>query len=170
MKRLCFLLPDAESAHGAVDELRAKGVGDANIYVVARETTELGDLPEAGKIEQSDFYPQLQRGLALGGAIGAIGGLVAMRVAGGVFGGGAVLLFGLIGAGLNALLAATAGASFPNSRLTQFEDAIEAGHVLVMVDVPAQDIAAIEQLVASRHPEVEVETVEPHTSLFAHRP
>jgi hypothetical protein len=146
MQRLCFLLPD-----------------------VANERTELGDLPDAGKIEESDFYPQLKRGLALGGAIGVIGGLIAMRAAGAVFGGGAVLLFGLIGAGVNALLAATAGASFPNSRLTQFEKAIETGHVLVMVNVPSGEVAAIEQLVESRHPEVEVETLEPHTPAFPHR-
>jgi hypothetical protein len=168
MKRLCFLLPGIESAHGVVDELRAKGIGDADIYVVASEGTELGDLPDAGAIEESDFYPQLKRGLALGGAIGVIGGLVAMRVAGAVFGGGAVLLFGLIGAGLNGLLAATAGASFPNSRLTQFEGAIEAGHVLH--GRRAQEGIAGSKLVASRHPEVEIEIVEPHTRLFAHRP
>jgi len=59
MQRLCFLLPD-----------------------VANERTELGDLPDAGKIEESDFYPQLKRGLALGGAIGVIGGLIAMRAVG----------------------------------------------------------------------------------------
>jgi len=42
-----------------------------------REGTELGDLPAAGAIETSDFYPQLKRGLAMGGTIGLIGGLVA---------------------------------------------------------------------------------------------
>jgi hypothetical protein len=169
MKRLCVLLPNVESAHGVVDDLRARGIGDADIYVVANEATELGDLPDAGKIEESDFYPQLERGLAIGGSIGVIGGLIAMRVAGAVFGGGAVLLFGLIGAGLNALLAATAGASFPNSRLTQFEDAIEAGHVLVMVNVPVKDVGAIAKLLKKRHPEVEIEAVEPHTPVFARR-
>jgi hypothetical protein len=166
---LCFLLPDADSAHGIVNDLRSGGVEDTDIYVIANEHTELGDLPDAGLIEQSDFYPQLKRGLALGGAIGAIGGLIAMRVAGAVFGGGAVLLFSLIGAGVNGLLAAIAGASFPNSRLTQFEDAIDAGHVLVIVDVPAQRIGAIEKLVNSRHPEIELEELEPRTPIVPRR-
>ena len=193
MKRLCFLLPDIGSTHGIVDDLRAKGIHDSDIYVVAKESTPLGDLPDAGKIEESDFYPQLARGLAMGGTIGLIGGLIAMRFAGAVFGGGAVLLFGLIGAGVNALfvlgpivtdiapgydhitaaiggaLAATAGAAFPNSRLTQFEDAIEAGSVLVMVNVTEDAVGEIEKLVKRRHPEAEIEGVEPHTPVFPHR-
>ena len=32
MKRLCFLLPDVDTAHGVVDDLRARGIGDADIY------------------------------------------------------------------------------------------------------------------------------------------
>ena len=170
MKRMCFLLPNVTSAHGVVDDLRARGIADTDIYVVANENTELADLPDAGAIEKSDFHSQLMRGIAFGGAIGVVGGLVAMRVAGAVFGGGAILLFGLIGAGVNALLAAIAGASFPNSRLTQFENAIEAGHVLVMVDVPVEEMPAIEKTVTSRHPEIEIDTVEPHTPIFPHRP
>jgi hypothetical protein len=169
MRRLCILLPDVASAHGVVDDLRREGINDADIYVVANERTELGDLPDAGRIEESDFYPQLERGLALGGTIGVIGGLIAMRVAGAVFGGGAVLLFGLVGAGLNGLLAAAAGASFPNSRLNEFEDAIEAGHVLVMVDVPRAKIEDVEKLVNAHHPEIEIETLEPRAGMFAHR-
>jgi hypothetical protein len=169
MQRLCFLLPDVESAHGVVDELRARGIGDARIYVLANESTALEDLPAAGVDDQSDFYPQLERGLALGGTIGVIGGLIAMRVAGGIFGGGAVLLFGLLGAGINGVLAAMAGAAFPNSRLSQFESAIEAGHVLVIVDVTVKELPEIEKLVKERHPETEIVTVEPHTSLFAHK-
>lgn len=96
MKRMCFLLPNVESAHGVVGDLRAGGINDGQIYVVANERTELGDLPEAGLDDTSDFYPQLERGLALGGAIGVLGGLIAMRVAGAVFGGAAVILFGLV--------------------------------------------------------------------------
>lgn len=163
MKRLCFLLPDIDSAHGVVDDLRSAGFVDEDIYVLAKDTVPLGDLPDAGMIEKSDFYPQLTRGLAAGGAVGAIGGLIAMRLAGVALGGGAVLLFGLIGAGLSGLLAASAGAAFPNSRLQEFEEAIEEGHVLVMVNVPGERIETTEALIRQRHPELEIEHVEPHT-------
>lgn len=170
MKRLCFLLPNVDSAHGVVGDLRANGVADNRIHVLANENTELGDLPEAGLADESDFYPQLERGLAVGGSIGVVGGLIAMRVAGAVFGGAAVLLFGLIGAGVSALLASIAGASFPNSRLTEFESAIEAGHVLVIVDVGTKEVSMVERLVKDRHPEVEIEKVEPHAPIIPHKP
>jgi hypothetical protein len=69
-----FLVPDVGSAHGVIDDLRVSGISDANLYVVAREGTPLGDLPDAGDIAKSDFYPQLERGLAMGRTIGVIGG------------------------------------------------------------------------------------------------
>jgi hypothetical protein len=168
MRRLCLLLPDVDRAHRLVDDLRNAGIDDADIFVIASEHAELGDLPDAGGIANSDFYPQLERGLALGGAIGVIGGLVAMRVLGAVIGGGALVLFGLVGAGVNALLGAIAGSSFPNSRLTEFQAAIEAGHVLVMVDVPRANIDEIERLLSERHPEIEVEKLEPRTPILPH--
>jgi hypothetical protein len=161
MKRLCFLAPDVDSAHRIVADLRRSGFKDEDIYVVAREGTPLGDLPDAGMIAESDFYPQLERGLAAGGAIGVIGGLIAMRVAGAVFGGGAVLLFGLIGAGINGLLAAAFGAGFPNSRLTAFEDEIESGKVLIMVDVPKRRVPEVNERIKQLHPEAEMEGFEP---------
>lgn len=170
MKRLCFLLPNADSAHGVVEDLRKNGFHDSLIHVFANESTKLQDLPEAGPADTSDFYPQLQRGMAMGGSLGAIGGLIAMRVAGGIFGGGAVLLFALIGAGINGLLAAMAGAAFPNSRLREFETAIEAGHVLVMVDVTAEELPVVERIVLTQHPEVEIETFEPHTPIVPRSP
>jgi hypothetical protein len=169
MRRLCLLLPDVESAHGVVGDLRDAGIPDADIFVIANEGAELGDLPAAGLIEKSDFYPQLKRGLAVGGVVGTIGGLVALRVAGAVFGGGAVILFGLVGAGFNALLAAMAGAAFPDSRLRQFEDAVEAGHVLVMADVPRDKLDAIDKGIRERHPEIEIEMLEPRTPIVPHR-
>jgi hypothetical protein len=160
MSRLCFLVPNLESAHGVVGDLRSAGIADSNLYVIAREGSPLGDLPDAGMIAKSDFYPQLERGLAMGGAIGVIGGLIALRVLGAVIGGGAVLLFGLIGAGFSGLLSAIAGSSFPNSRLAEFEQAVEAGHVLIMVDAAPERVPALERVVRQRHPELEIEHLE----------
>jgi hypothetical protein len=41
----------------------------------------------------------------------------------------------------------------PNSRLKQFQADIEAGRVLMMVDVPFGRVEEITELVVSRHPE-----------------
>jgi hypothetical protein len=166
MRRLCVLVPDVDSARALVDDLHAVGVADANLWVVGPEGTLLGDLPDAGIIEKSDFYPQLERGLAMGAAVGVIGSLVAMRVAGVVLGGAAVVLFGLVGAGVNGLLSAIAGASFANSRLTQFEKDIAAGCVLIMVDTPPDRVAEIERVIKARHPEAKIEGFEPHAPVL----
>jgi hypothetical protein len=160
------LVPSVDSAHGVVGDLRGAGISDANLYVVAREGTPLGDLPEAGEIARSDFYPQLERGLAVGGTIGLIGGLIAMRVLGAVIGGGAVLLFGLVGAGVSGLLSAIAGASFPSSRLAQFEKKIEAGSLLILVDATREQVPLVEAIVKKRHPEAEIEGFEPRAPLL----
>ena len=54
---------------------------------------------------------------------------------------------------LGAWMASMAGAAVPNSRLKQFHADIEAGRVLMMVDVPFRRVAEITELVVSRHPE-----------------
>lgn len=77
-----------------------------------------------------------------------------------------MLLAGLVGASLGGLLTGMAGASFPNSRLRIFEKEIEAGKVLIMVDVPKKRVAHVNELLRSVDPEVEVRGVEPRAPLI----
>jgi hypothetical protein len=167
MKRLCFLSPDIVHTRQVVKDLKARGIADRNIYVIARHGTELEDLPDAGP-ERDDFLPAYERGLAIGGVGGLIAGLIAMAFApaGIVVGGGAVLLIAAYGAGMGGMLTAIAGASFPSSRLSQFAEAIETGKILVMADVPRDQVEEYEQLVRSLDPEVEVHGIEPHAPLL----
>lgn len=79
MKRLCFLVPDIERTRVVVERLRAAGISDGNMMVIAKDDTPLDDLPEGG-IERTDFYPALKRGLAAGGILGAIAGLIVLRM------------------------------------------------------------------------------------------
>jgi hypothetical protein len=48
------------------------------------------------------------------------------------------------------------GISAPNSRLKAFEDAVEAGQFLMMVDVPVDKVEAITQRVKEHHPEATI--------------
>ena len=57
MRRLYFLLPNLSATHKVVDELLLARVTEKQIHVIAREGTELGDLPEASLIQKSDFIP-----------------------------------------------------------------------------------------------------------------
>ena len=56
MKRLCFLAPDEAHARAAFDALRARGVPDRHLYLVARHGVEIEGLPDAGP-EDNDFLP-----------------------------------------------------------------------------------------------------------------
>jgi len=59
----------------------------------------------------------------------------------------------LAGALLGTWVASMVAASVPNSKLRQFQHEIEAGKVLLMVDVPYDAVDDIRGVVNARHPE-----------------
>lgn len=162
MKRLCFLSPDEAHARTALDTLRARGVPDRHLYLVARRDLEMEGLPDAGP-EDDDFLPAYERGLAFGGAGGLLAGLFVMAFppAGIVVGGGAVALLTLLGAGVGGLVGGLAGAAFPSSRLQQFEQAIDDGALLIMADIPAAEAPAYEAALKKADPAIEIVGFEP---------
>lgn len=167
MKRLCFLSPDVDCARAVVRELKDDGIEERHIYVLAKGDAELQDLPDAGP-EADDFLPAFERGIGIGGLAGLFLGVAALvfRSTSLIVGGGGVLLVGLAGASLGGLLTGMAGAAFPNSRLHIFEQDIEAGKILVMVDVPKDRVAHVNDLIQSVYPEVDVRGVEPRAPLI----
>ena len=168
MRRLYFTLPDISTANTVVDELLLKRVDDHHIHVVAREGTPMGDLPEASLLQKSDFIPAVERGLAVGGITGILAGIAAVTFppAGLVLGGGAILGTSLAGAGVGAWVSGMIGVGVPNTQIQQFEKAIEAGEVLMMVDVPKTRVEEIEKLIYSHHPDAEMGGTEPHIPAF----
>lgn len=163
MRRLYFLLPSVATARAIVDELLLNHVEERHIHVLAKRGTPLEDLPETSVAQRTDLIPAIERGVAAGGATGALAGLVAVALppAGLVLGGGAVLGMALAGAGFGAWAASLMGVSTPNSQIKRFEKAIEQGEILMMVDVPKDDVAEIEELVRSHHPEAEIGGTDP---------
>jgi len=59
----------------------------------------------------------------------------------------------LIGGALGAWISSMVGSSVPNSRLKHFQGDIDAGKVLLMVDVPYDAVEHIRRIVLARHPE-----------------
>jgi hypothetical protein len=80
--------------------------------------------------------------------------------------GGAVLATSLAGAGVGALMSSLAGSSIGNRRIQQFEEAMENGEFLFMVDVPMEKVEAIEALIRKHHPEAECGGTEPEIPAF----
>jgi len=170
MRRLYFLIPTIESAKTIVDELLLARVDQRHIHIAAADHHALieANLPEANLLQESDFVPAVERGLAIGGATGILAGVAAVALPGVglALGGGAILGIGLAGAGLGAWVSSMIGISAPSSRLTEFEKAIQQGSLLMMVDVPKTRVDEITDLIKKHHPEAEIEGTEPVIPAF----
>jgi hypothetical protein len=168
MRRIYFLVPDIATTKRIVDDLLLARIEERHIHVIAKRGTELEDLPEANMLQKSDFVPAVERGLALGGSAGVLAGLVAVVLppASTVIAGGILLGSALVGAGVGAWAGGMIGVSTANSRIQEFEKQIEAGRLLVMVDVPKDRVEEIEELIKSHLPQVEVEGTEPRIPAF----
>jgi hypothetical protein len=58
------------------------------------------------------------------------------------------------------------GVDVPNSQLSEFEEAIKGGEILMMVDVSKDRVEEIDDLVKKHHPEAEIEGTEPTIPAF----
>lgn len=154
-RRLYFLLPDVDSAKRTADDLLLARIEDRHMRFLAKRGTDLGELHEASYLQKTD----LVHGAGIGLMLGGIGGLVlgAIIVAYPPEGTNpqlvAVLIAAIVGGVLGAWMSSMAAAAVPNSRLKQFQDDIERGKVLLMVDVPYGRVGQIRDLVLTRHPE-----------------
>lgn len=169
MRRIYFLVPDIAIAKRIVDDLLLARIEERHLHVIAKRGTELEDLPEANMMQKSDFVPAVERGLALGGSAGALAGLVAVALppaASTVIAGGILLASTLVGAGVGAWAGSMIGVSTGNSRIKQFEAAIEAGQLLVLADVPTNRVEEIEARIKAHLPQVEIEGTEPIIPAF----
>ena len=168
MRRIYFLVPDISITKRIIDELLVAKIEDRHIHVIAKRGTPLEELPEANLLQKSDFMPAVEQGLAVGGATGMLAGLVAIILppASTVIAGGVLLATTLVGAGVGAWVSGMVGLSVGNRRIKEFEDAIESGHFLVLVDVSADRVDEIEKRVKQHLPEVEIEGTEPHIPAF----
>jgi hypothetical protein len=167
MRRLVFLSPDVAQAKHVVECLRADGIEEKHIYAVGRADAPMDELPDAGP-EDNDFLPAYKRGVTMGGVGGVFAGLVAMAFppAGIVIGGGGVLLLGLAGASIGGLGTGLMGIAQPSSRLNKYEEDIQAGRVLILVDVPGDRVTHVENLIRRCDPEVEIEDIDPAAPLI----
>jgi hypothetical protein len=154
-RRLYFLLPDVESARRTADDLLLARIEDRHMHFLARRGTDLADLHEAGYLIKTDFVHGAGVGLGLGTLGGALIGalLVFYPIEGTQPHPLTFFVAVLVGAVLGTWVASMVGASVPNSKLRQFQREIEAGKILLMVDVPLRRVDEIRDVVTARHPE-----------------
>jgi len=168
MRRLYFLVPDSDTAGALVNDLLLARIEERHIHLVAKEGTPLAELPKATLLQKSDFVPAVERGVALGGSAGLLVGLVAVAFPPGgiVLGGGALLASALAGAGIGGWMSGMIGVSVSNSRLKRFEEAIESGQLLMLVDVAKTRVDEVGALIRKNYPQVKIEGTEPTIPAF----
>lgn len=167
-RRLYFMAPDVPSARSIRDELLLAQIENGHIHVLAKDGIPLEGLQEASVLQKTDFVHGAESGMVVGGAVGILAGIVALLFppAGVDLQLVTILVTALTGAAFGAWVSSMVASSLPNSRLRAFEAGIEAGRVLMMVDVPAGRVDEIRKLIARRHPEASGSAPEPTIPAF----
>ena len=167
-RRLYWVLPDVESARKAADDLLLARVGHHHMHFLARRGIDLGDLNEASILQTSDVRHAAKVGVLVGALLGALGGwaMTVFPMERLEFGGGGFLLMTLFGAGFGFFASTLVGSAVPNSHLKQFMPEIEAGRILLMVDVPLHQIDRVQSYFVERHPEAAWRGIDPGIPAF----
>jgi hypothetical protein len=151
-RRLYFIVPEESHAVQIVTDLETAGVDRQHIHAIGGKGTTLEKLPAANERQRHDTAWRLQQILWLGNLVlfvlGAIG-LIVSVLQGSLI--GTVLSFAAMA------LTLTAGVLFatrvPDTHLDEFRGVLSHHEVLLLVDVPKQRVAEIEELISRRHPE-----------------
>ncbi len=167
-RRLYFMLPSVMSARAMLDELLLARVEERYIHFLARDGSLLPDMPEVNFLQKTDLIPGMEIGMVAGAASGVLIGLLLL-----IFPPEGLQLstLALLGAGVGGAMFGTwvsgmASAAIPSSRLQPFMPEIEAGKVLMILDLPLSQCAKIEDMVAERHPETRFGGMEAHVPAF----
>ena len=168
-RRIYWLLPDLTSARRTMDDLLLARISEPHIHFVAREGADMSGLHAANLLQSSDVIRAAQAGLVIGGAVGAVLGVIAalfFPIVGTAPQWGMVAVLAIVGAGFGAWASSMIGVSTPSNRLKRFESAIEKGQLLLMVDTPRSRVEEIESRLQALHPEAHLEGVEPNIPAF----
>ena len=154
-RRLYFLLPDRAHALSVVDELTHEGISIENIHALGSKGTQLDGLPIASPRQFSDAASHLESFLwnaNLLSFIVAIGIFIILLVTTGW----SLWLLVPVAIMVANFLAGLRFTRLPNTHLDEFRDALAHGEILLMVDVPEQRVADIEDQIHHHHPEATV--------------
>ena len=140
--RRIYASPNLAAAQAALAAARDTGIERDALSLIARSDIEM------------DAVPAALRGAAGGGAVGLVAGLIAVAVPPlGITLAGAGLM-AAVGALVGSWSSALVGATVPDPVRRQFEEAIEAGRILLVVDADEEALARADQAVirAGAHP------------------
>jgi hypothetical protein len=154
-RRLYFTFPLPAQARRAVKELIDSGIARTAIHAVARDADVLDDLPRATPAERDDLVWTLERrywsaNLAVFFAA-LVGFLAAVYFGRWVYAATALLFMAV-----TFVTGERFAAALPHTHLDELRVPLGHGEVVVMVDVAADRVRDVEQLLSRLHPEVGV--------------
>ena len=148
--RMYVTLPDLASARQLANDLLLARVEDRHMHFLARRGTDLGELHEANYLQKTDAVHGAFTGLVIGGVVGVIVGVLLLYFppGGASIQLAAVLVAALVGAALGVWMAGMMGLQVPNTQLKGFEQEIQEGKILLMLDVPASRYEEVRNVIA----------------------
>ena len=166
--RMYVTLPDVASARQLANDLLLARIEDRHMHFLARRGTDLGELHEASYLQKTDAVHGAFTGLVIGAIVGVLVGLLLVYFppGGASIQLVAVLIAALVGAFLGIWMAAMMGLQVPNTQLKGFEQELQEGKILLMLDVPAGRYEEIRQVIARTHPEAADRGQEPTVPAF----
>ncbi|MBN0989276.1 hypothetical protein [Amphritea pacifica] len=162
MRRLTFLTPDLAHAELVVEELRQLGIGDEAMHLVASDHSMLqkAHLHEATEMETTEVENDFNWGIVAGGVLGLVAGIVAYgsKISSFEFGAMSLLVITIIFAFWGGVVGKAIGESTPNSHLEKYRHAIEAGQILMIVDVAVELLPDVYKKVRMHCPKALIES------------
>jgi len=152
-RSLYFLFHDERSVRSAIEELeKTMGLEDYQLHAIVNEGHNLMELPGATVRKKSPAAIRTEKGLwYLTIAVFTVA-LIALVLT--------LLAASWFLAALFALLVVAAQASgylfgnrVPNAQLDRFRTGLEQGDIVLQVDVPRKDVAAVKAFVSGRYPQ-----------------
>lgn len=162
--RLYYSLPDIESARRTFDDMLLNRIEQKYIRFMSGDVTLPNDMPEAGFLLKTDFVHGAAAGMVVGALLGMAFGalLIGFYQLSPV----TVLFTTVMGILFGGWASSMAAAAIPNSQLKTFYPELADGRILMIADVPARRVNAIEKMLATRHPETKFGGEESHIPVF----
>jgi len=160
VKRLYFLVPDVDNATQIVKAMKDMGVVDEGMHVLVKdqEKLQMTQLLEANVFQTTDLLRALVRGAILGGFLGLIAGTLIVKFPPEEFmlGGGTIVAATIFGLLFGAWSSSLIGISVPNPMIEKFERAVEAGGIMMLVDIPNERENEVVDFMKVYHPETTI--------------
>jgi hypothetical protein len=148
--RLVFSVANVDEVSVAVAVAGNAGVATEDISIIARSDIQMHPLIQDKLDATTDMIPAALRGMATGGGVGIVAGIVAFAVPPIGITIVGVGLMAAIGAAVGGWSSALMGSTAPNEVRQRFENEIKDGRVLLILDCKSELIPDVKNSLANR--------------------